>query len=438
MDGPCALIPAAGRGERARSDRGRQRCTPPGSFDSREISSGLSKLLASDSTEHSFGGLHPPKVLQPILGRPMLAYTLSPFQSSHRISSVVLVVGRDEIGQVERLVAEGGFTKVVAVVPGGDTRQESVRLGLEAVPSAAPLVAIHDGARPLVTEDIIHRTLDAAAEHGAAVAAVRAVDTVKLADESDFVQCTPPRERAWVIQTPQTFRTDLIREAHRRAAEEGFVGTDDASLVERLGYPVKLVEGSRENFKVTYPEDFTAAERVLQERAGFVSFESGASVVRVGMGYDLHRLVPGRPLFLCGVQVPHELGLLGHSDADAPLHALMDAMLGAAGLPDIGSLFPDTDPKYAGASSVKLLEQVVRLLTEGGWCVVNVDITIVAERPKLAPHVPAMKKRLSEILGLPESSIGIKAKTNEGFDSVGRQEAIAAYAVAAVARSMPE
>lgn len=436
MDGPCALIPAAGRGERARSNRGRRRYTPPGSFDPRALPADLSKLLASDSTEHSFGGLHPSKVLRPILGRPMLAHTLLPFQSSPRISSVVLVVGRDEIDQVERLVAEGGFTKVVAVVPGGDTRQESVRLGLEAVPTAAPLVAIHDGARPLVTEDIIHRTLDAAAEHGAAVAAVRAVDTVKLADESDFVQCTPPRERAWVIQTPQTFRTDLIREAHRRAAEEGFVGTDDASLVERLGYPVKLVEGSRENFKVTYPEDFTAAERVLQERAGFVHF--GASVVRVGMGYDLHRLVPGRPLFLCGVQVPHELGLLGHSDADAPLHALMDAMLGAAGLPDIGSLFPDTDPKYAGASSAKLLEQVARLLAEGGWCVVNVDITIVAERPKLAPCVPAMKKRLSEILSLPESSIGIKAKTNEGVDSVGRQEAIAAYAVAAVARSKAE
>lgn len=421
MDGPCALIPAAGRGERARSDKGRKQHTHP-----------------SDLTEHCIGGLHPSKVLQPIFGRPMLVHTLLPFQASPKISSVVLVVGRAEVGLVERLVAEEGFTKVAAVVPGGDTRQESVRLGLEAVPSAAPLVAIHDGARPLVTEEIIHRTVDAAAEHGAAVAAVRAVDTVKLADESDFVQCTPPRERAWIIQTPQTFRADLIREAHRRAAEEGFAGTDDASLVERLGHPVKLVEGSRENFKVTYPEDFAAAERVLRERAGPGRSEGGASAFRVGMGYDLHRLVPDRPLFLCGVQVPHDLGLLGHSDADAPLHALMDAMLGAAGLPDIGSLFPDTDPKYAGASSAKLLEQVVRLLAEGGWRVANVDITILAERPKLAPYVPIMKEKLSGILELPENSIGIKAKTNEGFDSVGRQEAIAAYAVATVVQSRPE
>ncbi|MGC8834251.1 MAG: 2-C-methyl-D-erythritol 4-phosphate cytidylyltransferase [Armatimonadota bacterium] len=421
MDGPCALIPAAGRGERARSDKGREQHTHP-----------------SDLTEHSVGGLHSSKVLQPIFGRPMLVHTLLPFQASPKISSIVLVVGRAEVGRVEQLAAEEGFTKVAAVVPGGDTRQESVRLGLDAVPSAAPLVAIHDGARPLVTEEIIHRTIDAAAEHGAAVAAVRAVDTVKLADESDFVQCTPPRERAWIIQTPQTFRADLIREAHRRAAEEGFVGTDDASLVERLGHPVKLVEGSRENFKVTYPEDFAAAERVLRERAGLGRFEGGASAFRVGMGYDLHRLVPGRPLFLCGVQVPHDLGLLGHSDADAPLHALMDAMLGAAGLPDIGSLFPDTDPKYAGASSAKLLEQVVRLLAEGGWRIANVDITIVAERPKLAPYVPVMKEKLSRILELPENSIGIKAKTNEGFDSVGRQEAIAAYAVAVVVQSRPE
>jgi len=372
-------------------------------------------------------------VLLPILGRPMLCHTIAAFEACPEIGSIVVTAAEHDVEAVKDIIAAEGFTKVARIVPGGPTRQDSVRIGLQAVPEDAPLVAIHDGARPAVTQEVILRTLEAAYQHGAAVAAVRSIDTVKLADEADFVAATPPRDRTWSVQTPQTFHTDLIREAHRRAVEDGFVGTDDASLVERLGRPVKLVEGSRDNIKVTYPEDVQAVEAIIRRRRGEGQPDPG---FRVGMGYDIHRLVEGRPLMLGGVAIPSAVGLFGHSDADAALHAVMDALLGAAGLPDIGCQFPNTDPAYAGASSLHLLERVVTLLRQNGWRPANVDITIIAEQPKLAPHIPAMKLAISDVLGVPQSQVGVKATTNERVGPIGAGEAIAAYAVAAIVRDV--
>lgn len=370
-------------------------------------------------------------MLIPVLGRPLLCHTIAAFEACAQIGSIIITAAEHDVDVIRSLVTEEGFAKVIHVVPGGGTRQESVRIGLQAVPDDAPLVAIHDGARPAVTPDVILRTLEAAFEHGAAIAAVRTTDTVKLSDEADFVSATPPRDRTWSVQTPQTFRTDLIREAHKRAQEDGFVGTDDASLVERLGHPVKLVEGSRDNIKVTYPEDVQAVEAVIRRQRGEGQFDPG---FRVGIGYDIHRLVEGRPLVLGGVAIPSALGLHGHSDADVALHAAMDALLGAAGLPDIGCQFPNTDPAYAGASSLHLLERVVETLRQNGWRPANVDITIIAEQPKLAPHVPAMKEAISDALGVSPSQVGVKATTNERVGAIGAREAVAAYAVAAVVR----
>ncbi|MGQ9697003.1 MAG: 2-C-methyl-D-erythritol 4-phosphate cytidylyltransferase [Armatimonadota bacterium] len=405
---PGALIPAAGRGERVR-ERG------------------------SPELPHSAEASTFSKVLLPILGRPMLCYTIAAFEACAQIGSIVVTTAERDVDAVRHIVAEEGFTKVIHVIAGGATRQESVRIGLEMVPSNAPLVAIHDGARPAITQEVILRTLQAASEHGAAVAAIRATDTVKLADQDDFVTATPSRDCTWCVQTPQTFRTDLIREAHRRALEDGFLGTDDASLVERLGHPVKLVEGSRDNIKVTYPEDLQAVEAVIRRQRGGDRFDPG---FRVGIGYDIHRLVEGRSLVLGGVAIPSPVGLSGHSDADAALHAAMDALLGAAGLPDIGCHFPDTDPTYAGASSLHLLAKVVDLLAQHGWRPANVDVTIVAEQPKLAPHVPAMKRAMSGALGIPMAQVGVKATTNERLGPIGAGEAIAAYAVATIARDV--
>jgi len=360
----------------------------------------------------------------------MLAHTIAPFHASHRVGSIVVTASAQHLAAVSHLVRACGFTKVVAVVEGGPTRQDSVRLGLDAVPADAPLVAIHDGARPAVTQEIIHRTLDAAEQYGAAVAAMPTVDTVAISTPDGMLLDTPPRDRVWIVQTPQTFRAELIRRAHRLALQDGFTGTDDASLVSRLGHAVKLVEGSWENLKVTHAEDFARAEEVLARR--MTADRSPTAPVRVGIGYDIHRLVEGRALVLCGVSVPHSAGLHGHSDADAATHALMDALLGASGLPDIGNLFPDTDPAYEGARSLDLLRRVVARLAQAGLRPHNADITIVAERPKLASYVPAMRQTLADALGVPVSRVGVKATTNEGLDAVGRLEAIAAHAVATV------
>jgi 2-C-methyl-D-erythritol 4-phosphate cytidylyltransferase/2-C-methyl-D-erythritol 2,4-cyclodiphosphate synthase len=310
--------------------------------------------------------------------------------------------------------------KPVVVVEGGARRQDSVARAFARVPAGTEIVVIHDAARPLVSADLIERTVAAAATDGAAVAAVRATDTVKRGGIDGLVVETLPREHVYLAQTPQAFRVAVLRDALAIASD----ATDEATLAERAGHSVRLVEGEPGNVKITTPADLNAAERRV----------TAAPAVRIGQGYDLHRLAQGRPLVLGGVTIPFDLGLMGHSDADVVCHAVTDAVLGAAGLGDIGRHFPDTDPRFKGADSVALLAAACGLVREAGYAVVNVDVTVIAERPRLSPHADAMRRNLAGALGCDVAQVSVKAKTNEGVESMGNGTSMAAHAVVLIAR----
>ncbi|MDI6894061.1 MAG: 2-C-methyl-D-erythritol 4-phosphate cytidylyltransferase [Bacillota bacterium] len=363
-----------------------------------------------------------PKALVPLAGLPLLAWALQSLRGSGLVEEVAVVVppgAEEEVGhRVRDLPGEAGA--VCTVVPGGAHRQESVSRGLAALSPAVRWVVVHDVARPLATADLVVRVVEAAREAGAALAAVPVVDTLK--EGGATVRRTVPREGMWQAQTPQAFRRDLLEEAHRRARVEGYLGTDDSVLVERLGHPVRLVSSSRDNLKVTVAEDLELAESVVRGRWG----------MRVGMGFDIHPLAPGRPLVLAGVEVPSPVGLAGHSDGDVICHALMDALLGAAGERDIGFWFPPSDPRFRGAHSRDLLGQVVAGLAGRGLVPVNADVTVVAEEPRLAPFIPAMKASLAAALGVDEGMVAVKATTAEGLGALGRREGMAAWAVCAM------
>ena len=359
------------------------------------------------------------KVLLELRGKPIIARAAEPF--AKLMDGVVLVSRAEDITDMRAAMAAAGLD--VTIVPGGDTRQASVWNGLCALPPECTHVLIHDGARCLVDEDTIRLCMASVEAHGTGVAAVPAVDTIKQVDTDEIVTATPDRSQLRVIQTPQGFTVDVIRRAHESAKAEGFLGTDDASLVERLGLPVRLTPGSRRNIKLTTPEDMTMAEAFLPREF---------PALHVGQGYDVHRLVEGRELILCGVNVPHTLGLLGHSDADVALHALMDAMLGAMALGDIGKHFPDTDERYRGISSMKLLRHVVSLLAAHRARVTNCDVTIVAQKPKLLPYIPQMRQNVADALALPLDRVNIKATTTERLSFEGAEEGISAQAVCMV------
>ncbi|MBI5834271.1 MAG: 2-C-methyl-D-erythritol 2,4-cyclodiphosphate synthase [Armatimonadetes bacterium] len=365
------------------------------------------------------------KLLLPLRAEPLLLHTL---RAVARVGAaqVVLVCRDDERPTMAALAASAELSVTFAV--GGATRQESVANGLAALAPEIDIVAVHDAARPMVTPELFWAALASAAERGTGVVALPAVDTLKLV-EGTLVVSTLDRSRVWAVQTPQAVRVTLLREGYRQAADSGLAVTDEAGLVEALGQPVHLVEGSARNIKVTRAEDFAVAEALLQG-----TIEKGLMTVwpRVGYGYDVHRLTKGRELWLGGVRIDSPLGLLGHSDADALLHAICDAMLGAVGLGDIGRHFPDTDPAYEGIASIKLLSHVAALLHDKGWQVHNLDATVVAEKPKLAPHVPAMVACIAEAVGIDEGMVNIKATTNEKLDDLGAQLGICAHAVALV------
>lgn len=370
-------------------------------------------------------GAERPKCFVPLAGRPLFLHSLAAFARLASAPQLVLVVPPGWEPEAAGLCAGLRLSRSPLIIAGGSERTESVRAGLEALVVAPPdLVAIHDAARPLVSLAIIEQTLTAAAETGAALAATPLTDTLKRAGEDLRVTETPSRHGLWRAQTPQAFRYELICAAHRRAQERGLAATDDAMLVESLGHPVRLCPDSAYNIKVTTPEDLTVAEHLLR----------GSTEPRLGHGYDLHRLVEGRPLILGGVHLPYERGLLGHSDGDAVCHALADALLGAAALGDIGAHFPDTDPQYAGADSTLLLARVGEMLAAAGFVPVNCDVTIQAEVPRLRPHVQAMRARLAEALGISPDCVSVKATTMEGLGPLGEGLAIAAHAVALVRR----
>ena len=342
------------------------------------------------------------------------------------VKGVVAVVRPEDESDIRRAIARSDMAQAnIIYAPGGSNRQASVFNGLEALPADCRYVMIHDGARCLVDEETIQRVKASVEACGTGVAAVPVIDTIKEVDEHECVAHTPVRASLRSVQTPQGFTADLIRKAHAHAQEHDFLGTDDASLLEYMNHPVQLVEGARRNLKLTIPEDIMIGNAYLAEEAGLPS-------LRIGQGYDVHRLVEGRKLILCGVEVPHTLGLLGHSDADVAVHALMDAMLGAMALGDIGRHFPDSDPAYKGISSMKLLEHVADLLAQQQARVTNADVTIVAQQPKLLPHIPQMRENLAQALNLPLSRVNVKATTTERLGFEGQQEGISAQAVCMV------
>ena len=355
-----------------------------------------------------------------VLGRSLRAFDACP-----RIGEIVLVTGQDTaLARQEAARCH----KPVRLVPGGSTRAESARKGVEA--ASGELVAIHDAARPFVTEAVIEAALQGAAEWGAAAPAVPVKDTIKRGTPGDgrtvpdqcLVNFTPERASLYAVQTPQCFDRDTyLRISAQLDAAVARLVTDDASLFELAGLPVRLTAGDYANIKITTRKDLPGSP-----------IRQGENAMRIGHGYDVHRLVEGRPLILGGVDIPFEKGLLGHSDADVLAHAVMDAVLGAAALGDIGQHFPDSDPAYAGADSLALARRVAELVRAAGWQVGNIDATILCQRPKLAPHIPAMRQNLASAFGLPVAAVSVKATTEEHLGFTGEGLGIAAHAVALI------
>ena len=367
-----------------------------------------------------------PKQYVRLGGIPVLARTLRVFLDHPGIALVEVAIAPGDEALYAAAVAGLEHGKLLTPISGGATRQVSVCHGLRALSAHAPdLVLIHDAARPFVTPDVIDRVLGGVAQAPGAIAALPLSDTLKQAGPGDRIAATLDRVGLWRAQTPQGFRFAAILAAHERALQAGRVDmTDDAAVAEWAGLPVALVLGSPANIKLTTTEDLAMAERT-----------AGGPDVRAGQGFDVHRLVPGDHVWLCGVRVPHTQALEGHSDADVALHALTDALLGAIGAGDIGQHFPDSDPRWRGAASAIFVQAALRLVRARGGRIGNVDITLLCEAPRIAPHRDAMRRRIAELLELEEARVSVKATTTEGLGFTGRREGIAAVATAMVVLS---
>ena len=391
-------------------------------------------LIVAAGRGHRVGG-PVPKQYRPLGGRAVLGHSIGRFAAHPRVDRVrVVIAPADRALYDDAARASGGTGKLLAPVPGGATRQDSARLGLESFADAAPdLVLIHDGARPLVPAAVIDGALDALGRHDGAVAALAVSDSLKqalpdAAAASAVVGASVPRDGLWRAQTPQGFRYPAILDAHRAAA--GGALTDDAAVAERMGLSVALSPGDEDNLKITTERDFARAERILaarDERPAAAAFDT-----RVGMGFDVHRFGPGDHLMLGGVAVPHDHGVVSHSDGDVVLHAVVDAILGALAEGDIGSHFPPSDAAWRDADSTRFVAHALALLAARGGQLRHVDVTLICQRPRIGPHRPAMVARLAAVLGLPPGRIGLKATTTERLGFTGRGEGIAAQAVATV------
>lgn len=366
-----------------------------------------------------------PKQFCALAGTPILVHTIRAFLQVALIREIIVVAPAEHLKTTEALLTEHDLAGRCLLVAGGVLRQDSVRIGLAHTSPDSTLVAVHDGARPLINPAHISACLAVAAQHGAAIVAVPVKDTLKRVDNNGRVLATVAREELWQAQTPQAARTEILRSAYEKADAAGFIGTDEASLFEYGGFPVSVVEGSETNLKITRPDDLLIAEALLMQTP-----VPQQAAMRIGHGYDAHCLTEGRKLILGGVTIPHEMGLLGHSDADVVCHALCDAILGAIGQGDIGRHFPDTDPQYKGISSIKLLTHVANLARKQGFSLGNADVTIVAQRPKLLPFFAEMQKNMAAACQVEPGRINVKGTTTENMGFTGRQEGISTHAVA--------
>lgn len=387
----------------------------------------VSAIIAAGGRGQRFGGPVPKQMLS-IGGQSVLERSVGLFLAHPEVDELIVALPAEFVAAPPPYLRVA--SKPIRLVAGGSRRQDSVQNAFNAIDEASELVVIHDAARPFASPGLISRTIAAAAESGAALAAMPARDTVKRATGTDtaFVSETIPRESVYLAQTPQAFTRRVLKEA-LALGETGPDATDEAALAERAGHPVRLVEGEQTNIKLTTPEDLPVVDAIARRNAD----EAGPGF-RVGTGYDLHRLVEGRPLVLGGIVVPYGRGPLGHSDGDVVCHSLTDAVLGAAALGDIGRHFPDNDVRYKGVDSRVLLREVAALLSSSGYTVVNVDATIIAQAPRMAPHVGAMAAHIAGDLGIPAGRVNVKAKTTERLGFTGRGEGIAAEAIALIER----
>jgi len=377
--------------------------------------SGCVALVVAAGRGVRFGGDRP-KQYQPLLGRPVLRHSLETLCAHPRVDAARVVIHPADRALYDEAAAG---LDLLEPVDGGAERQDSVRKGLESLEALAPeLVLIHDAARPFVDAALISRVIAALQCHPGAIPAVPVTDTLKRGNDDRLVDGTVERTGLWRAQTPQGFRFPDILAAHRRFVGIGL--TDDAAVAEQAGLAVALVDGSEDNAKVTAPADFRRAEML------------GGGEFRGGSGFDVHRFAAGDHVMLCGIRIAHEAGLAGHSDADVGLHALTDALLGAIGDGDIGSHFPPSDPRWRGAASAIFLEHAGRQVAGRGGRIVNVDVTLICETPRIGPHRQAMRERIAAILGIEVGRVGVKGTTTERLGFTGRREGIAAQAAATV------
>lgn len=371
----------------------------------------VSAVIVAGGTSARMGGVD--KIFLPLGGKSVIQRSIEVFDACPLINEIVVVATRANMEAVAQLASR--YPKVIQVTEGGRTRFDSVQCGIAKCDQFTQYYAIHDAARPFVSNELICEVIRAALQNDGAAPALPVTDTIKVVGEDSVIQGTPNRNELYAVATPQVFEA----RAYRAAAKGQNDSFDDCQLLERAGYKVVIVPGESTNIKITNPEDIEIARQI-----------AGVTDMRVGQGYDVHRLAEGRKLVLGGVHIKNEMGLDGHSDADVLVHAVIDALLGAASMGDIGGMFPDSDARYKDASSIKLLKEVVERLVQNRFVVCNVDATIICQQPKLAPYIDAMRDNMAKAMGIEPNRIGIKATTEEGLGFTGEGQGIAAQGVA--------
>ena len=381
-------------------------------------------IVAAGKGERAGAGGNPePKQYRLLAGQPVLSRTIKAFLATDAVTQIVTVIHPDHAARYDHLALTDA--RLLPPVKGAASRQGSVLAGLKALAPLRPdLVLIQDAARPFASPALIGRVIAALEQHDGALPTLPVTDTIKRSSDGTLVSTTEDRRQLFAAQTPQGFVFDQIFSAHKRAETVHRDFTDDSEIAEWAGLSVAMVEGDRTNFKITHPEDFSRAERIIMADIG--------TETRIGTGYDVHPFAPGEAVWLCGVKIPHKAKLEGHSDADVALHALTDAILGAIGEGDIGTHFPPSDDRWKGAASTLFLAHAGALVNARKGRIVNLDVTIVAEAPRIAAHVPAMCTVIAETLGISADRVAVKATTNEKLGFIGREEGIVSMASASI------
>ncbi len=369
------------------------------------------------------------KIWAEAAGKPLIEWTLVALSSHAAVDHIVVVGNAADLDRLSGFLVS--MPKVMAVVLGGESRAESVLLGLKSLPHNTEYALVHDAARPLVSAELISETILSVRNTGASVPGLAVSDTLKRVDERGTITATVSRDKLYAVQTPQAARLDQLLRAYEKLGNSALTATDEATILEAAGETVHIVPGCPQNIKVTNGEDLANVERTLRLRNSGGS-EPTVNEVRTGLGYDVHQLVSGRKLWLGGVQVPHTLGLLGHSDADVVLHAICDAVLGAMGQGDIGVLFPDTDAAHKDRPSIEFVREVAQRAAAANWSVTCIDAALLAEAPKIAPYRAQMRGVIAAALDIDESRVNLKATTSEQIGFVGRQEGMACWCTATI------